>query len=177
MIAAEKKVIAAFHEEQAAHLALLPNFSLNLFGGRLADNLLSVLQLNPWMIAASFGLTVPIYSAGRIPAEIKITTIEQQIAVTNYGITALGAFKEVENGLTNETLLAQRYAIEKNVYDDRTAALRIARLKYDAGSIDLLPVLQLQQYQIESQLILVKLRFEQLANFINLQLYLGSTYN
>ena len=63
------------------------------------------------------------------------------------------------------------------MYDDRTAALRIARLKYDAGSIDLLSVLQLQQYQIESQLILVKLRFEQLANFINLQLYLGSTYN
>jgi len=74
-------------------------------------------------------------------------------------------------------LLTQRYAIEKNVLDDRTSSLRIARLKYDAGSIDLLSVLQLQHAQTASQLNLIKLRFEQLTNFINLQLNLGSTYN
>jgi len=177
MLAAEKKVIAAFRKEEAARLALYPSFSLNVVGGRLADNLLLLLQLNPWMIAASIGLTVPVYTAGRLPAQIKIATDEQQIAVTNYGIVALRAFREVENCLMYQVLLTQRYAIEKNVLDDRTSSLRIARLKYDAGSIDLLSVLQLQQAQTASQLNLIKLRFEQLTNFINLQLNLGSTYN
>ena len=50
IVAAEHRVLAAFRTQEAAKLALLPTFSLNLEGGRLSDPLLAVLGLNPWLI-------------------------------------------------------------------------------------------------------------------------------
>jgi outer membrane protein, multidrug efflux system len=175
--AAEQQVAATFFKEEAIRLSLLPSFSLNVLGGRLGDDLLSLLQLNPWMLASAIGLTVPVYTGGRIPAQIKISTIEQLIAVSNFGIIALRAFKEVENCLMYENLLVQRYQIELLVLNDRTEALRIAKLKYEAGSIDLLSVLQLQNAEIASQHELIKLRYEQLANLITLHLALGGSFD
>ena len=175
--AAEQQVAAAFYNQEATRLSLLPSFSLNVLGGRLSDALLSVMQLNPWLLASSIGLTIPVYTAGRIPAQIKISTVQQQIAVSNYGIIALKAFKEVENCLMFENLLTTRYDIEKAVLKDRTEAVRVAKLKYEAGSIDLLSVLQLQNAEIATQHELIKLRYEQLANFINLHLALGGSFD
>ena len=56
IVAAEQQVLAAFRGQEAAKLALLPTFTLNLDGGKLSDNLLSVLQLNPWMVNAAVGM-------------------------------------------------------------------------------------------------------------------------
>ena len=50
-------------------------------------------------------------------------------------------------------------------------------LKYEAGSIDLLSILQLQNAEIATQHELIKLRYEQLANFINLHLALGGSFD
>jgi len=47
MNAAEQQVAAAFFNKEAVRLSLLPSFSLNVLGGRLGDDLLSLLQLNP----------------------------------------------------------------------------------------------------------------------------------
>ena len=108
IVAAEQQVLVAFREQEVAKLALLPTFTLNLDGGKLSDNLLSVLRLNPWMVSAAVGMYVPIYTGGALRAQIKIATAQQQEAVAGYGSIALRAFREVENGLTNEQLLAQR---------------------------------------------------------------------
>ncbi len=177
LVAAEKRVLKAFRAEEAAKLALWPSFSLNLDGGRLSDNLLSVLQVNPWMFSAAVGLSVPIYTGGALRANVEVATAQQLEAVAGYGAAALTAFQEVENGLMNEILLAQRMEYDEHVLRDRTEAVRIARLKYEAGSIDLLPLLQLQAAQIASQVEVIKLRNARLANRINLHLALGGSFD
>ncbi|MFP3648382.1 TolC family protein, partial [Paraburkholderia sp. SIMBA_054] len=48
LVAAEREVLAAFRQEEAAKLALLPDFSFSFAGGRLGDPLFSILSLNPW---------------------------------------------------------------------------------------------------------------------------------
>jgi outer membrane protein TolC len=47
LVAAEQQVLAAFRTQEAARLALLPDFSISLVGGLLGDNILSLLRLNP----------------------------------------------------------------------------------------------------------------------------------
>ena len=89
----------------------------------------------------------------------------------------LTAFREVENALTSERLLAERLQFQKNEVQDRVEAVRIANLQYKAGAIDLLSVLQLQSYQLGSERDLIKLRNAQLANRINLHLALGGSFN
>jgi NodT family efflux transporter outer membrane factor (OMF) lipoprotein len=176
LVAAAQQVLAAFRQTEAARLALLPSFSLNLDGGKLSDNLLSVLQVNPWMFSAAVGMYVRIYTGGALRAQIKIATAGQLEAVSAYGGAALRAFREVENGLMNEGLLSQRLQFAQNVVRDNTEAVRIATLQYRAGSMDLLSLLQLQEAQIRSQAEVIQLRNAQLANRINLHLALGGSF-
>ena len=86
------------------------------------------------------------------------------------------AFREVENALTNEGLLAQRLQFDQAALRDRTEAVRISRIQYTAGATDLLSVLQLQADQIASEANVIKLRNAQLANRINLHLALGGSF-
>jgi multidrug efflux system outer membrane protein len=177
IVAAEHQVLSAFRTLEATKLALLPSFSLNLEGGRLSDRLLSVLGLNPWLIHSSLGMFVPIYQGGALRARIKIATAQQEQSVAYFGGVALRAFDEVEVALTNERLLAERLPHTENAVLDHTEAVRVANLRYKAGSMDFLSVLQLQEGQIQSQANLIKLRNTQLANRINLHLALGGSFD
>ena len=148
IMAAERQVLAAFRTEEAARLALLPTISLALDGGRLADKLLSLLHLNPWLVHSAIGAAVPIYEGGALRADIRIATAEQEQAVAHYGAVVLRAFGEVESALTNEGLLAQQSLSDQRALDDRIAAVRIAAIKYNVGTIDLLSVLILQASRV-----------------------------
>jgi outer membrane protein, multidrug efflux system len=89
----------------------------------------------------------------------------------------IAAFDEVEVALTNEQLLAERFPYMENAVLTHTEAVRVAELRYRAGNMDLLSVLQLQEGQIQSQADLIKLRNTQLANRINLHLALGGSFD
>ncbi len=177
LVSAERQVLAAFRTQEAAQLALLPNISLTLEGGHLGDRMLSLLFLNPWLFHSAIGMTVPIYQGGALVAQIKIATAQQEQAVAHYGGVALIAFREVENALMNEDLFAQSLPYDEKVFKERTEAVQIARLKYVAGSMDMLSVLQLQEVQLASQATLIKLRQSLLANRINLHLALGGSFD
>jgi outer membrane protein TolC len=143
----------------------------------LGDNILSILGVNPWMINAGVGMTVPIYTGGALKAKLEIATARQQGTIAGYGATVLNAFKEVENNLMGEVLYAKQLELDRNVVADRIESVRIARLQYEAGSIDLLQLLQLQAAQIDSQVEVIKLQNARLANRIDLHLALGGSFD
>jgi len=177
IMAAERRVLVAFRAEEAAKLALLPTMSLALDGGRLSDKLLSLLHLNPWLLHTAIGVAVPIFEGGALRADIKIATAEQERAVAQYGSVVLRAFREVETALTNEGLLAQESLSNQRALDDRIAAVRIAAIKYNVGTIDLLSVLILQSEELATQASVIKLRNARLANRIDLHLALGGGFD
>lgn len=177
IVAAEHQVLAAFRTEESAKLALLPTFSLDLEGGRLSDPLLSVLGLNPWLLHSAVGMFVPVYQGGAMRAQIRIATAQQEQSIAYFGGVALRAFDEVEVGLTNERLLAERLPHTENAVLSHTEAVRVANLRYTAGTMDFLSVLQLQEGQIQSQVDLIKLRNTQLSNRIDLHLALGGSFD
>jgi NodT family efflux transporter outer membrane factor (OMF) lipoprotein len=176
LIGAEREVVAAFRKQEAAELALLPDFSLGLAGGRFSDGLLSLLRMNPWMATATIGMSIPIYTGGALQAQVQIATAQQARAVASYGAVALKAFREVEDALAAEQFLALRVPYQRDSMTQRDEALRIAYVQYRAGRIDLLWVSQLQAKQIAAAAELVRLAGTQMANRIKLQLALGSSF-
>src|SRR5208282_2452789 len=146
-------------------------------GGRLSDQLLSVLGLNPWLFYSALHMAVPIYEGGALRAELKIATAQQQQAIAYYGSVALTAFNEVETALTNERILTQRLQYEMDALKDRTVAVQTANLRYIYGSVDLFEVLELQTQQIENEELVINLRAAQLTNRINLHLALGGSFD
>jgi outer membrane protein TolC len=122
-------------------------------------------------------MILPIYEGGALRAQIKIATAQEEQTVAKFGSVSLRAFSEVETGLTNERLLGNRLPYAESAVRDHGEAVRVALLRYKAGSMDLLSVLQLQESQIQSQAALIDLRNSQLANRINLHLALGGSFD
>ena len=152
-------------------------FSISLAGGRLGDQLLSLLHLNPWLFSAGIGVSIPIYEGGALRAKVEIATAQQAQAIASYGVVALAAFREVENSLANERLLALQMPLDQKSLDDRTEAVRIATIQYKAGRRDLLWVAQLQTAQLASELNVIKLRGAQRANRVRLYQALGGSFD
>lgn len=177
VIAAERALLAAFRQEEAAKLALLPSFSLSLIGGRLGDPILSVLHLNPWLASAAIGASIPIYEGGTLRAQVKIATAQEAQAIARYGSVALKAFSEVENALANERLLAKRVPLDQSAVMARTEAVRIATVQYKAGRRDVLWVSQIQAGQLANEADLIKLEGLQRVNRIQLYLALGGSFD
>jgi len=177
LVAAEREVVAAFRGTEAAELALLPDFSFSLVGGRLGDQVLSVLRLNPWLASAGIGVSIPIYEGGALQAKVEIATAQQAQAVARYGAVALTAFREVETSLANERLLALQLPLDRKALDDRTEAVRIATVQYKAGRRDLLWVAQLQSFALATQADLIKLESTQRVNRVRLHQVLGSSFD
>jgi outer membrane protein TolC len=177
LLAAERQVLVAFRTLEASKLALLPSISLTAEGGRLNDRLLSLLNLNPTLFHTAVQIYVPIYQGGALRAQIKISSAQQEQALAAYGSAALNAFREVEIALNNEGLLGERLAYQRAAEKDREEAVRIGRIKYEAGVIDMLSLLQLQTAQINTEMEIVQTANSQLANRINLHLALGGSFD
>lgn len=175
--AQEQQVLAAFRAEESARLALLPSFSLTAATGLLSDALLSLVQLNPWMVGGAIGMSVPLYAGGGLRAQVRVATAEQQAQVSAYGATMLRAFGEVERALTNEASLTRRLVLAQGELVSRTEAVRIARIKYEAGGIDLLSVLQLQTMQLLAEANVLELQRVRLSTRIDLLLALGGDFS
>lgn len=177
LLAAEREVLAAFRREEAAELALLPGFSLSLGGGRLGDQVLALLRLNPWLAVVGIGVSIPIYEGGALRARVQIATARQAQAVARYGAVVLAAFREVENSLSNEQLLALQLPLDQAALANRTEAVRIATIQYKAGRRDLLWVAQLQSVQLAAVSQVIKLHGVQRANRVRLHLALGGSFD
>jgi len=173
ILAAEQQVLAAFRTLEASRLALLPDLTLTSEGGRLNDRILDLLHLNPDLIGVGLRLFQPVFQGGALRTTIRIATAQQGQMVASYGSVVLKAFREVEVALTNEELLGERIRYENQALANRSEAVRIATLQYQAGALSLQPVLQLQTEELATRAEIIKLRDTQLANRIQLHLALG----
>jgi outer membrane protein, multidrug efflux system len=177
VIAAERAVLAAFRQQEAARLALRPDFAFSFAGGRLGDPVLSLLRLNPWLASAAIGVSIPIYEGGALKAKLAIATAQQAEAVAHYGSVILSAFREVENALADTRLLAERLPSDSSAVADRTEAVRISIIQYKAGRRDLLWVSNLQTNEISNEADLIKLQALQRVDRIRLYLALGGSFD
>ena len=176
LVAAERRVAAAFHLIQVAQAARLPRIALTAFGGRSTSELLRLAGVAPGFWKLGLDLIAPIFTGGALAAQIDLATAEQQTALAFFGQSALRAFSEVEGTLANEQLLADQQRLLESVLSQDTEALRLDRLRFDVGVTDLLHVLQLQARQINTQFDLIGVRNDRLANRVALHLALGGGF-
>lgn len=168
LIAAERRVAAAFYQREDARLARLPSFTINASGG-YTDLTQAIGQL-------SAGMFAPLYTGGALEGQVDVATADQQAAIAAYGQTLLNAFQEVENALGNEVLFEKREKFLGKAVADNERALKKAKARFDVGRIDLLSVLQIQARVLAARSTLIAVRNERLAQRVNLHLALGGSF-
>jgi outer membrane protein TolC len=176
LVAAERRVASAFHMIQAAEAARLPRITLTAFGGRSTSELLRLAGVGAGFWRLGFDVLAPLFTGGALKAQVSIANADQKTALALYGQAALRAFSEVESTLANEQLLADQQRFLESVLAQDTEALRLDRLRFDAGATDLLHVLQLQARQLNTQFELIDIRNDRLSNRVALHLALGGGF-
>ncbi|HKU71863.1 MAG TPA: efflux transporter outer membrane subunit [Burkholderiales bacterium] len=173
VVAAERRVAAAFYRVEEAKAARLPRISLTGSGTSVSSELFVLKNHdNPvWGIGAS--LTAPIFTGGALQSQVEIRTSEQMIAVADYGRIGARAFGEVENALSSEFNLDARSAALGRAVAENTRALELAGVRYRVGSADLRAVQQQQIALYSARTTLLRVQAEQLVQRINLYLALG----
>jgi outer membrane protein TolC len=176
LIAAERRLAAAFHSIQVAEAARLPRIALTVGGGKSTSDLLRLANVGTgfWRVGAD--VFAPLFTAGALKAQVAQANAEQQAALALYGQAALRAFGEVESSLASEQLLADQQKYLESVLAQDTEALRLGRIRYDAGATDFLHVLQMQARQLITQYDLIAIRNGRLANRVALHLALGGGF-
>lgn len=174
MVAAERRVAAAFNRVGEAKAARLPRIILNASVGAVQSDILQLKDdfSNPTG-GAGATLIAPIYRGGELKTQVEIRTLEQKEAVAQYARLALRALGDVENALAAGQTLTERERALNRVLADNERALALAQTSYRVGSADLRAVNQQQLNVDAARLALLRVQSEQLSQRVNLHLALG----
>jgi NodT family efflux transporter outer membrane factor (OMF) lipoprotein len=177
VVAAERRVAAAFYGVQEAKAARLPRISLTASVNSISSDLFVLKDHdNPvWSVGAS--LLQPVFNAGALQTEVRIRTAEQQQAIAEYGRTGARAFGEVEDALSSEFASGRREAILGRAVAQNEAALELARQRYKVGSGDLRAVSQQQLAVFGARAALLRVQTERLVQRVNVYLALGGGFD
>ena len=176
LIAAERRLAAAFFGTQEARAARLPRISLTASAGAVDSGLTDILNVGNPVVGLGADLFAPLYAGGALQAGVEIADAQKRATMAVYAQTALQAFQEVEVALTNEQLFKEREAFLKTAVDKGNEAYQITEAQYDVGRVDLLSVLQTQAGLLSARSSLIAARNERLAERVNLHLALGGSF-
>jgi NodT family efflux transporter outer membrane factor (OMF) lipoprotein len=176
VVAAERRVAAAFYRVEEAKAARLPRITLTAAITSISSDLFVLKQQdNPvWSLGAA--LLQPIFLGGQLRSQLEIRTAEQKQAVAEYGRIGARAFAEVENALSAEFALQEREAMLQRAVAENARGLELANVRYRVGIVDLRAVQQQSLALYASRTALLRVQTERLVQRVNLYLALGGGF-
>ena len=177
ILQAEQQLIAANAQIGIARAAMFPTISLTAYAGGQSSALSTVLSSGASIWSLGFGLALPIFDAGRYAARTQAAEARQRQSVANYQKAVETAFREVADALTT---LQQTEASEEDLQLRAKAArnaLRLARLRYEAGYSAYLEVLDAQRTANDAELTFLRNRQARLAASVDLMKALGGGWS
>ena len=176
LVAADRRVAAAFNATNQARAARLPTVNLTGSASGASSSLSNLLSPGNVGWAAGINLLAPIYDGGVLRENVNIATAEQEQSLAAFGQAAIIAFREMETSLDQGVVVQQRIVDLQEASREADEAFRIARLRYEEGEEDLLNVLTIQQRGISSRSTLSTAERLQLEQRVNLNLALGGSW-
>jgi NodT family efflux transporter outer membrane factor (OMF) lipoprotein len=176
VVAAERRVAAAFNRVGEAKAARLPAISLTSGLSAISSDLVVLKDHDNPVWSLGTNLVMPLFRGGALKTNVEIKTAEQQQAVAAYASIGLRAFGEVESALAAELAARDREQILTQTLADNQRAFDIVQTQYRVGSTDLRFVNQRQLALNSTQSALIRTQTEQRVQRVNLHLALGGSF-
>jgi multidrug efflux system outer membrane protein len=170
---AEQQLIAANAEIGVAKAAFYPDISLTGTGGFQALALAKLFTgpASFWTVGPT--LTVPIFTAGKIRSNVKLTEAQQQQALLTYQETIQQAFRDVSDSLIayqkNREFREQQELLTASAED----SAKLAQIRYQAGVTSYLEVLTNDTNYFAAQLNLAQAQQNELTALVQVYNALG----
>jgi len=176
VIAAERRVAAAYAALDQAKAAQLPLVSLTANGGGSSTDLFDVLNGGNLFWSVVGNVLQPIFDGGLRGAQQDEVDANRRAAIAAYASTALSALREVEENLDQAQVLAEREDILEATAEDSSTSYILAQLQYSEGEIALIDVLNIQQRLFAAERNLVAVRRARIEQWVALNLALGGSW-
>lgn len=176
VVAAERRVAAAFYRTEEAKAARLPRITLSANFTSLSSELFVLQERNNPLFSAGAALLQPIFLGGLLQAQVDARTAEQQTAIVDYGKVGLRAFGEVEGALSAGATASEREDILTRAVRQNERGLELVGVRYRVGSSDLRAVQQQQLALYSTRVALISAQSERLIQRVNLHLALGGGF-
>jgi multidrug efflux system outer membrane protein len=161
----------------AARALFFPNFALTASAGGQSRQLLQLISAPAAVLSIAPSALQPIFHAGQIRNQVRLTEAQQREFLINYQKTIYGALREVSDALIgHEHLRAQRTEEEKLV-NALQETVRLSELRYRGGLDSYLQVLDAERNLFSGQLVLSQLRLQELLSIVNLYRALGGGWS
>ena len=172
VLEAESLLKAANANIGAARAAFFPNITLTGAVGTASGDLTHLFKSGSfgWNFAPQ--ITLPIF-APRTWAELRVSKVERELAVTNYDRTIQAAFRDVADALARDGTIDGQVQAQESLVDATRATYRLSTARYDKGIDIYLNVLDAQRSMYAAQLELIATRFLKYNNQVNLYAALG----
>lgn len=173
ILAAEHQLRAADANIGAARAAFFPSISLTANYGSAStdlDNLFDSGQ-DSWSFSPSINL--PIFSGGRLTAQLDVAKVAQKMAVTRYQSAIQNAFTEVSNALVQRTGYQQQLQDQQQAQASYQKYFDIADMRYQKGIDSMLTRLDAQRNLVASQQATINARLSWLQSQVDLYRALG----
>lgn len=173
IIAAEHELLGANANIGAARAAFFPTFSLTASAGVISSDLTDLFDggSGSWLFSPT--VSIPVFTAGKLEAELDVAKIRKEIFVTRYENAIQNAFREVADALAavdtyDRQLLAQQANLEAN-----EQYYSLAGSRYREGVDSFLTLLDAQRSLYSSRQQYLTLKLARLQNQVNLYKVLG----
>jgi NodT family efflux transporter outer membrane factor (OMF) lipoprotein len=171
--AAEASLRAANLDIQQARAARFPSIALTAEAGTSSLMLGSLFSPASMLYTIIGSLTAPIFQGGRLRGQEKLTQARYEELIETYRTAILAGFRDVDVALSGVDLFRQRYNLLVQARAQSREAYRQAELRFRAGTIDFLTVLDTQRAVLQAEDAVVQAQLQWINILVDLYTALG----
>jgi multidrug efflux system outer membrane protein len=171
VVSAEKRLLAAHANIDAARAAFMPKVLLTTSVGLASAGLTSLFSGAAWSFQPL--ITMPLFDGGRLSAAKDLAEARKVIAVADYEKTIQMAFREVADLLSSRVALAHQMRSAKINEKSQLRLLEIAQARNRIGLTGYGDVLERQRDLVSAQQVTAQLKRSQLETAAQLYKALG----
>ena len=175
--AARSRVEAAGKQIDAAKTEFYPNINLSAFAGFSSLGFAHWLDGSSHDYAVGPAISLPIFDAGRLRANLSSKSAEYDMAVESYNQTLLEAVHDVADLLSSLKALAVQQQQQNELLRSTESNYHIAQKRAQAGLANRVAVLTAQTSLLNQQSLAIVLRARAVDLNINLLRALGGGFN
>jgi multidrug efflux system outer membrane protein len=170
---AEELLVQANANIGVARAQFFPSLSLSDSSGSSSSQLKKIFDSGNIYTYATGSLSQPIFDGGKIRANYREAKAKDQELIDTYQQTIVGAFRDVSNTLTAYTKTREYREQQEKQTTASADALRLARIRYNAGATSYLEVLTSDATLYQSQLALQTAQQQEALALVQLYNALG----
>ncbi|HLW23475.1 MAG TPA: efflux transporter outer membrane subunit [Steroidobacteraceae bacterium] len=170
---AEEDLIAANANIGAARAALFPSIVLTAGGGYESSMLASLINPVNRVYALAGTVTQPIFEGGALRGQLAYNRARYAELLADYHKTVITALSDVESALVAAAQSAEQQRRQQEAVDKARKAYEYSQTQLQAGTVNVLTVLNTENALFSAQDALVQIQYAHLQALIDLYTALG----